>query len=72
MLFFCLFPLPSEQEIVVRAWGRNNVGQLGDGTNSDSLSDVLVSGLSGVVKIFSSETHSLALLGKNKNTIIKK
>jgi alpha-tubulin suppressor-like RCC1 family protein len=56
----------------VVAWGRNNFGQLGDGTSSGpescesaipcSRTPVTVSGLSGVAAIAEGETHALALL----------
>jgi alpha-tubulin suppressor-like RCC1 family protein len=46
----------------VKAWGENNSGQLGDGTNNPSDVPVAVSGLSGVVAIAAGSGHSLALL----------
>ncbi|MCW5943134.1 MAG: hypothetical protein KIS66_12945 [Fimbriimonadaceae bacterium] len=44
----------------VQAYGRNQYGQLGDGTNADRWTPVTVSGLEGVVAIAASH-HSLAL-----------
>jgi alpha-tubulin suppressor-like RCC1 family protein len=49
------------------AWGFNNVGQLGDGTNIQRLAPVQVSGLSGVMSISAGEDHSLAL--QNNGTV---
>ena len=43
------------------AWGRNNYGQLGDGTTSNRLWPVQVQGLSGVVAVAAGSGHSLAL-----------
>ena len=46
----------------VLAWGSNSLGQLGDGTTTDSSATVPVSGLSGAAGIAAGEDHSLALL----------
>ena len=45
----------------VSAWGRNNYGQLGNGTNIDSYAPVTVSGLTQVVGIASGSDHNLAV-----------
>ncbi len=47
----------------VSAWGGNFVGDLGNGTNTNSNTPVEVSGLSGVTAIAGGEEHSLALKG---------
>lgn len=45
----------------VKALGRNNLGQLGDGSTINRGTPVQVSGLSGVVALTGGEDHSLAL-----------
>ena len=45
----------------VWAWGRNDWGQLGDGSMTNRLTPVPVSGLTGVVAIAGGGVHSLAL-----------
>jgi alpha-tubulin suppressor-like RCC1 family protein len=50
------------------AWGRNDSGQLGDGTQVDRLSPVRVAAaLTGVVAISAGDSHTLAL--KNDGTV---
>jgi alpha-tubulin suppressor-like RCC1 family protein len=45
----------------VWAWGRNNYGQLGDGTTQNHYIPARISGLSGVTAIAAGFSHSLAL-----------
>jgi len=45
----------------VWAWGKNEYGQLGDGTNTQSLLPKKVNNLSGVITISTGDYHSLAL-----------
>ncbi|HEU5295141.1 MAG TPA: hypothetical protein VFU71_10145 [Burkholderiaceae bacterium] len=47
----------------VRTWGRNNKGQLGDGSAVNQSSPVAVAGLTGVVAIAAGFEHTLALRG---------
>jgi alpha-tubulin suppressor-like RCC1 family protein len=55
------------QSATVWAWGYNEYGQLGDGTNSDRNVPVAVSGLSGVVALGAGGRHSLAV--KSNGTV---
>jgi alpha-tubulin suppressor-like RCC1 family protein len=50
----------------VAAIGEGGQGQLGNGTIGDSLTPVQVKGLTGVVHVAASYTHSLALLGSGQ------
>jgi len=49
------------QDGTVWAWGRNNNGQLGDGTKTNRLTPVQVPNLSGIVAISAGGVHSLAI-----------
>jgi alpha-tubulin suppressor-like RCC1 family protein len=55
------FSFARRSDGTVWAWGRNESGQLGNGTNADSNVPVMVSNLTGVVDIASAVHHSLAL-----------
>ncbi len=46
----------------VKAWGKNNNGQLGDGTRQDRLVPTLIPGLAGVTAIAVGDGFSLAVL----------
>ena len=50
----------------VWAWGRNDWGQLGDGTDSNRLTPVQVSGLDGMVSVSAGYGYSLAVKGDGK------
>ena len=48
---------------VVRNWGYNGNGELGDGTATDRSSPYQVGGITNAVKIVAGRLHSMALLG---------
>jgi alpha-tubulin suppressor-like RCC1 family protein len=54
----------------VRAWGRNNDGQLGDGTEEDRSLPVPVSGVSGANDIAAGESTSFALIGPSRKLTV--
>jgi alpha-tubulin suppressor-like RCC1 family protein len=53
--------LALKSDTTLVAWGYNNNGQLGDGTNTQRLTPVAVSNLSGISKIAAGNEYSLAL-----------
>jgi len=50
----------------VRAWGRNDNGQLGDGTTTQSTAPVQVTGLTGVTAISAGHYHNVVLKNDGK------
>ncbi len=64
-IYTLLFHFSSSQ---IYSWGRNEFGQLGDGTNNNNKNvPVMIQQLSNnVIQISCGEQHSLALLGKKK------
>ena len=57
------FVLALRHDGTMAAWGWNQYGQLGDGTTTDRLSPVAVTGLTNAVAIAAGGVHSLALKG---------
>ncbi|MDF9408171.1 MAG: Internalin-A precursor [Pelotomaculum sp. PtaB.Bin013] len=55
------FSLALKNDGTVWAWGKNESGQLGDGTTTDRYNPVQVPGLSDVVSVVAGGVHSLAL-----------
>lgn len=53
--------LALKNDSTVWAWGRNNYGQLGNGTNINSNVPVAVNSLTGAIAIAKGEQHSMAL-----------
>ena len=49
------------QDHTLVAWGKNNAGQLGDGTTATRLSPVTVAGLTNVISVSAGWTHVAAL-----------
>ena len=47
---------------LVRCWGLNGAGRLGDGTTLDRATPVTVTGITGAVQVTTGNTHSCALL----------
>lgn len=59
--------LALKNDSTVWAWGNNEVGQLGDGTNTDRATPIQVSPLTGILAIACGSGYSLAL--KNDGTV---
>jgi len=53
--------LALKQDSTVVAWGRNDLGQLGNGDNIEKNTPVLVSGLSNITSIAANNRHSAAI-----------
>ena len=62
-----LHSIALKNDNTVWAWGLNNSGQLGDGTNTGKITPVQVNNLTGIFAVGSGYYHSLAL--KNDSTI---
>lgn len=58
--------LALKRDGTVWAWGKNNVGQLGDGTLGPRTAPIQIPGLSGVVAVAAGRVHSLALTKDGK------
>jgi alpha-tubulin suppressor-like RCC1 family protein len=55
------FVLAILEDQTVKSWGKNDYGQLGDGTTTQRFSPVAVPGLTGVTQVSGGRGHSLAL-----------
>lgn len=53
--------LTVDQSNNVWSWGRNNFGQIGDGTNQDRATPIKLSTITNVSQIAAGKTHSLAI-----------
>ena len=61
------FTVALKSDGTVWAWGKNNYGQLGNGTTKDSLVPVQVTGLAGVTGVAAGNDHAVAV--KNDGTV---
>ena len=50
----------------VRCWGRNDHGQVGDGTTTDRFAPAVVSGLADVASLSVGQAHACALLADGR------
>jgi len=50
------------EDATIRCWGRNDAGQLGDGTTNDAAAPVSVLDLQGVAQVATGRRHTCALL----------
>ena len=62
-MYTCVVPNAGADAGKVKCWGLNDYGQLGDGTTTDRLEPVFVSGLTDVEQITLGYNHACALIG---------